>query len=80
MDLEPKDVYQELNKQNMTIKTVQAYALSIGTTPQNVINKKSLPLVKCPVYALHNGDYVYLKDQTFVEVENNNAENQSVKK
>lgn len=62
----------------MTIKTVQQYALSIGTTPQNVINKKSLPLVKCGIYALHNGKYIYQKDQTFVEVENNSPENQSV--
>ncbi len=62
------------------IKTVQEYALSIGTTPQNVTNKKSLPLVKCPIYALHKGQYIYVKDQTFVECENNSPENQSVAK
>lgn len=64
----------------MSIKTVQQYALSIGTTPQNVTNKKSLPLVKCGIYALHKGEYIYVKDQTFVEVENNSPENQSVTK
>lgn len=60
------------------IKTVQQYALSIGTTPQNVTNKKSLPLVKCPIYALHKGEYIFVRDQIFVEVENNSTENQSV--
>lgn len=62
------------------IKTVQEYALSIGTTPQNVTNKKSLPLVKCPIYALHRGEYVYVKDQIFVDCENNSTDSQLVKK
>lgn len=64
----------------MSIKTVQEYALSIGTTPQNVTNKKSLPLVKCPIYALHKGEYIYVKDQTFVEIENKATKNQRVTK
>jgi len=65
----------------MKLKTVQQYAWSIGTTPQNVTNKKSLPLVKCPIYALHKGEYIPLdKEQIFVEIENNLPKNQAVTK
>jgi hypothetical protein len=64
----------------MSIKTIQDYANMKGTSPQNVINKKSLPLVKCGIYALYKGEYIHLKDQTFVEVENNEPENQQLTK
>jgi hypothetical protein len=62
----------------MSIKTVQDYANMKGTSPQNIINKKSIPLVTCGIYALYKGEYIHLKDQKFVEVENNEAENQQV--
>jgi len=64
----------------MTIKTIQEYAISKGTTPQNIRNKKSISMVKCPIYALYNGKYVLQGEQLFVECENNQSENQSLTK
>jgi hypothetical protein len=53
----------------MTIQTIQKYAISKGTTTQNVLNKKKLPLVKLPIFALHNGKYIEIGKQMFIEVE-----------
>lgn len=58
------------------IQTVQEYAISKGTTTQNVRNKKKLPLVELPIFALYKGEYIPLKKQIFVECENISPENQ----
>lgn len=50
------------------IQTIQKYALSKGTSPQNVRNKKKLPLVKCKIFALHKGQYIEVGEQMFVEI------------
>lgn len=52
------------------IKTIQAYAIEKGTTPQNVRNKKKLPLVKLKIYAKHKGIEIEVGEQMFIEVEN----------
>lgn len=60
------------------IQTIQQYAISKGTSSQNVRNKKNLPLVECRIFALHKGEYIDIGKQLFVEVEDFVAENQQV--
>lgn len=60
------------------ITTIQKYAISKGTSQQNIRNKKNLPLVECPIYALHKGEYIPIGKQLFIEIENNLSENQQV--
>lgn len=60
------------------LKTIQEYANLKGTSQQNVRNKKSLPIVDLPVFALYKGEYLPIGTKKFVECENNSNENQQV--
>jgi len=51
------------------IKTIQQYAIEKGTSPQNVRNKKKLPIIDLEIFALHKGQYIPVGKQKFIEVE-----------
>ena len=62
------------------IKTIQQYAIENNTSQQNVRNKKRLPIVDLPIFALHKGEYIPVGKQKFIEIENNSIENQQLTK
>lgn len=62
------------------IKTIQQYAIEKGTSQQNVRQSKKLPIVELPIFALHNGEYIEVGTQKFIEVENLVTDNQQVNK
>ena len=51
------------------ITTIQKYALSKGTSPQNVRQSKTLPIVKLTMYVKHKGVEIPVGEQLFIETE-----------